>query len=152
MVDLIRGDIPYDLGEAMGTRMVGYNATFAAIRASSPGIQPYVDHLLIDIRKAVEQVMQQHQAGGYAALPPDVTQHYWRIMAKVRHHTLHTPAKAMGYQRYADDHGCVRFGVQSLEAMVLILQRYPIAEGDEDRMRNLGLDHIQRRVVRPTPP
>lgn len=34
--------------------------------------------------------------------------------------------------------------------MVLILQRYPIAEGDEDRMRNLGLDHIQRRVVRPT--
>lgn len=108
LVDLLRGDMPHDLGEA--AMSMGGASAFRQQAGQQVGIQPYIDHLLMDLRQAVMTVQ--------ATSPTEQAPHYWKMLAKV------------------------------LEAMVLILQRYPIADGDEDRMRNLGLDHIQRRVAR----
>lgn len=92
IVSLIKGDIPYDLGENTRPEALG------------TGIQPYLDYLIDDI-------LLPSRSRSFV----DPGQR-WKLIAK------------------------------SLEALTLVLERYPLVP-DDDRLRNLGLESMQRRLV-----
>ena len=92
LVALLRGDVPYDLGETTG-RSDGVL-----------GIQPYLDYLIDDVLLPLR------------TRPFADPAQKWKIVAK------------------------------GLEALLLVGERYPLV-ADDDRLRNLGLSSIQRRLA-----